>query len=84
MQDEEFTSENPWHEAVHVGLGLSCSRCRCFYQGQEQWRRDLLPGDHHRWCVLVADEAQARGWRRLGWDEFLCPKCAQRRQRTGE
>jgi hypothetical protein len=81
MDEEEYTGRNPWHEAVHLGRGLSCARCRLFFQGEEAWRDAFLPWDHHRWCVLVARDARVRGWKRLRGDGFLCPRCAARRER---
>jgi hypothetical protein len=43
--EEEYTGLNPWHAAVRQGLGLTCRRCRDYYQGEEEWRRDVLSFD---------------------------------------
>jgi hypothetical protein len=81
MEEQEYTGLNPWHQAVHAGRGLSCDRCRHFFQGEEEWRRDILSYDPHRWYVMVADAARELGWKRCGPDTFLCPRCARKRKR---
>ena len=75
MEDEEYTGLNPWHGAVCAALGLICRRCRFYYQGEEQWRRDFA-GDPHRWYVMIATAAKDGGWK-MTKQGFLCPKCVR-------
>ena len=75
MEEEDYTGLNPWHAAVCGGRGLICRRCRFYYQGEEQWRRDFA-GDPHRWYVMVATAARDGGWR-MTKGGFYCPKCVR-------
>jgi hypothetical protein len=81
VEEEDFTGLNPWHAAVCAGRGLSCHRCHYYYQGKEEWRRDFLVADPHRWYVLIATSAREEGWKMTKRGRLYCPRCVRKRKR---
>ena len=75
MEEEDYTGLNPWHAAVCAALGLICSRCCYYYQGEEEWR-DFARTDPHRWYVMIATAARDGGWL-MTKRGFYCPKCVK-------
>ena len=75
MKEYVFDNENLWHVNANLNFGFLCQYC------EETLHFDDIPecdqeNEFEISCVIISNEAQNRGWRRIEEFSFSCPACS--------